>query len=531
MTEKQMRNYVRGLYKHKKIRDYQFRNAVSNLENLRDSDLLFYYFNMGKLHTAFGNAEDAVVYLEKTIKLKPDYAAAYYNLYKCYVKLDDIKMAQISFKKFLESSTADVNFEFVVNILNAINAIDNDFIEYLSGDFFVPYTSKIGYNNLEDNEELKNIYFEVLRAFNDRDYLMCLKKLEVMNSKINKMSYPMEVDTLISIIKCLKDKEIMYYSECLKDGKSIGISDEDYVNILLRLYNFGCYSEKSFLRRVEDVILNDSYVKGEIILDRISVLKEFRKYQDMINYLNGIVREKKAFSLLDKEKQDEFTARRLVAKNSYIKKQNEKSLLLYSILKEQFNLPICDYYIGKIMIRMKDFSRARECFLSYLEQGGVKTEKAYMFLAKIEKIKKNNSAAKSYIDKMYRIHEVFLREFEYLPENEYRKFKDGSYKVGDRNSGFLNETDLVKDSAMRIIKMSEEDFLEDKPLEVTDFYDVDIDGKLLIIRNLFRSGNIENANKLFAEVQQDCAPQDVSKIKQFERSKKVYMHQRRNNQT
>ena len=60
MTKQQMKKYVLKLYKYKKISDYQFRNAIGNLEQLRDSDLLFYYFNMGRLHTAFGDIEDAM---------------------------------------------------------------------------------------------------------------------------------------------------------------------------------------------------------------------------------------------------------------------------------------------------------------------------------------------------------------------------------------------------------------------------------------------------------------------------------------
>ena len=41
MTKQQMKKYVLKLYKYKKISDYQFRNAIGNLEQLRDSDLLW----------------------------------------------------------------------------------------------------------------------------------------------------------------------------------------------------------------------------------------------------------------------------------------------------------------------------------------------------------------------------------------------------------------------------------------------------------------------------------------------------------
>lgn len=371
---------------------------------------------MGKLHTLFGDEKTAISYLEKTIMLKPEHSSAYYNLYKCYVKLNNMKMAQDSFEKFLERNDKPVNFELVINIMNAINTIDRNFIEYIKEDYSVQYVPECGYNNLDDNEELKDIYFDVIKTFNTRDYLTCMKKLELMNTKINDISYPMEVDTLIQLVKILKNREIAHYSMCLEDEKYRDISNETYATILLHLYEQGCYSQKGLLNKIEEIIINDSYTKGELILDRISSLKDFKEYQDMIVYLRGIIREKEAFSNLEEDKQNEFVQKRKLAKTEYQKKHNDTSLDLYLALKEEYNLSICDYYIGKNMYKIGNFLKAREYFLSYLEQGGVKTEKAYMFLANIEKIKKNNSAAKHYTKLMHRVHDVFSREFEYLPE-------------------------------------------------------------------------------------------------------------------
>ena len=513
MTKQQMKKYVLKLYKYKKISDYQFRNAIGNLEQLRDSDLLFYYFNMGRLHTAFGDVEAAIFYLEKAIMLKPEHSKAYYNLYKCYVKKNDMKMAQINFEKFLETNKAPVNFEFIINIMKAINTIDNDFFGYLEGDFSVEYIYKFGYNNLEDNDELKNIYFEVLKNFNTRDYLTCIKKIKLMNYKINEISYPMEVDTLIQMVNFLKEKEIVNYRKFLEEDKYKGIANETYVNILFNLYKLGYYTTKNFLRKIEEIILDDSYIKGGMILDKISNVKEFESYQDMIRYLKGFVKEKEAFALLDEDKKEEFTLKRLAAKKQYIKKQNKDCLESYIALKNEFNLLICNYYIGKIMFRTGDFSEAKKYFLNYLEQGGVKTEKTYMFLAKIEKIKKNKAAAKNYIKMIYRVHDTFLREFEYLPKSQCKVMQKDDY------------LDIVKSNRMRTIKMKEEDFKENISLNIADFDSANLEGKLIIIRNLLCYGNVKTANKLLEKIQQECTPQESPKIKQFQKNKKLYMNQ------
>lgn len=161
MIEKRIKNYISSLFKNKKISCEQFRNAVNNLEKIRETNPLFYYLNMGKLYTSFGNPEEAIFYLEKMIELNPENPSTYYNLYKCYVKLNNIKMAQINLERFLERNKADVNFQLVIKIMNAINLIDKDILEYLEEDFSVEYTSTLGYNNLDDNTELKDIYFAV----------------------------------------------------------------------------------------------------------------------------------------------------------------------------------------------------------------------------------------------------------------------------------------------------------------------------------------------------------------------------------
>jgi len=522
MTEKQMKNYIFRLYKYKTISDIQFRNAVNNLERLRDSNLLFYYFNMGKLHTTFGSIEDAIYYLQKSIEIKPEHASAWYNLYKCYVRSNNIKMAQISFEKFLELNDVDVNFELVSNIMRATDLIDNDFNRYLEEDFSVECTSIFGYNNLDDNDELKAIYFDVLKSFNSRDYLTCLQKLDLMNFKINQIVYPVEVDTLIQAIKILKDKEIEHCRRYLIENKEKSTSDEMYANSLIRLYELGCYYADSILRKIEEVILSESHVKGSIIIDKISNLKDFEDYQDMIDYLKGIVKEKESFSSLEESKQEEFTSKRLVAENQYIERQNEVCLESYLALKEKFNLPVCDYYIGKVMFRMGKLSQAKEYFLSYLEQGGTKTEKTYMFLTRIEHVRKNRDASQGYQKKMNRIHEVFLRDFEYLTETQYRRSKKGGHTYSRTSA------DIVKNNRMRNIRMQEEDFIEGESLPVTDFYNVNVEGKLVIIKNLLRSRDVKTARKLLEEVQKECTPEERPKIKQFQKNQRIYMNQIRN---
>ena len=244
----------------------------------------------------------------------------------------------------------------------------------------------------------------------------------------------------------------------------------------------------------------------------------------LLHGASAVIIEKEAFSCLSEEEQADFTAKRLKAKGQYKRKQNEECLESYTSLKEEYGLVICDYYIAKVMFRMGMFSQSKEKFLSYLEQGGVKTEKAYMFLAKIERIKKNKGEAKRYVSKMHKIHRIFPRDFEYLSDKQYSKKK--RLKVEDDK---YDQHDDVKRKKSHNIRMSEDDFRNDDELGVVDFYDTDTDGKLSIIKGLLRSGEVKAANKLFNEVQRECAPEERGKVKQFDRNRKIYKNQKRSN--
>lgn len=320
MTERELKSYVLRLFKYKSISDKQFRNAVNNLEQLKDIDPKFYYFNMGKLHTAFGDVDQAIAYLGKMIMLDEHYAAAYYNLYKCYVKKNDMDMASHALKVFLANCKSDVNFEFATNLLKAITLVDADYLGYLKEDFKVSDDTRFGYNNLSDNEVIAKLYKEVIAAFNERNYVLCLQKLCLMNTKIGENNYPMEVDTLISLVKTLKEKETLKVSKMVRDEKLGNCSDEDYCKFYLRLVELGNVDEKSILRKIDEMLNNNSIGRARKMLNTISSSPRFTKYQDMIQYLEGVVREKIAFMMLDENRQQEFTKRRLKAKAMYKKK-------------------------------------------------------------------------------------------------------------------------------------------------------------------------------------------------------------------
>lgn len=522
MTNRELRGYVQRLYKYKSISDRQFSNAVNNLEQLRESDPYFYYFNMGKLHSLFGNPNEAISYLEQALILKPDNPTCYYNMYKCYVKNGNFNKAYDVLNGFVCYNEKEVDFSLPLDLLQTIKFLDMGYLTYLDNNLGVIPSNKCGFNDLSDNPELSRLYNEAIIAYNKKDFKGVLIKLQRMDFIIKERNYPMEVDTLISLVKTVKEKEANYYLNGLSEDKLKEVDYITYCNYYLRLYELGKYNQESFFRKIQEIIEIGALDSASYLLDEVSRKKDFEGYLDIVDYLCGFIREKKAFNNFSEDDQKEFTSKRLHAKSLYKKKLNQACLDEYTTLKDEYGLKICDYYIAKVMFRMGMFSQAKEKFLSYLEQGGVKTEKAYMFLAKIEKIQKNIPESKRYVKMMKKVHRVFPRDFEYLSDRLYGKKK--KVKIED---DIYDQHDEVKKKKSRNIKMDEDDFSRESDNGVLGFYDTNIDGKLSIIRGLYQTGHEVVANKLLEEVQRECAPEEKGKVLQFARNKKIYKNQNR----
>lgn len=518
MTERQLKWYIKNLFKYKTITPKQFMVAKDNLEKIKDSDQLFYYFYMGKLQTAFGNSELAIYYLKKAIELKPDKASIYYNLYKCYVKNSNIDEALKCLEEYFKYNNVGKNFDFTMQIIKTIQALDINYLAYLNSNLTVADAVIVGCNNLSDNEQLLEEYKLVIQSFNNRDYVTCLKRLHIMNSIINEINYPMEVDTLISLIRILKEKEVKSCKKALSDKCMENSSNECFSKFQIRLLEIDYYNPESFLRMAKELADAD-ICKAKSLLDDAYNHPKLSAYLDIIEYLYGIIRGKNEFLNLSEEKQVEFTTKRLKAKSLYKNKHDEQSLEEYCALKEDFKLSICDYYVGKIYFRKEEYNQAKECFLSYLEQGGIKTQKAYLFLGEIEKIQNNIPESRKYFGMNRRINNVF--DYNYVSNKSNKK------KVAIEED-IYDEYDVVKTRKSRRINMSVEGFANiDFEYDVQDFYEVGIRDKLNIIRGLLQNGNTKLANKLFEEVQRDCSKEERRIVQQFGRNRKIYKNQNR----
>ena len=226
--------------------------------------------------------------------------------------------------------------------------------------------------------------------------------------------------------------------------------------------------------------------------------------------MNNFIAERSRLSKLDDVVKDRFNELMKSAKESFRLNKNNEALLLFEEAYIISGYTVCEYYMAKCLFKMGRINEAKEYFELYLTHGGEKVDKCLLYMTGICDMRKWDS--KEYVTWMKQIHESFDRDYTYSP----RKAKD--------RDGF----DRRKHRMSKKIVFSEDDF-KDRSLAVEDYYDTDVDGKLSIIKNLFRSGNALVANKLLDELNKSCSSEEKGKVLQIIRNKKIYMNQRTSN--
>lgn len=111
------------------------------------------------------------------------------------------------------------------------------------------------------------------------------------------------------------------------------------------------------------------------------------------------------------------------------------------------------------------------------------------------------------------IHEAFDRDYHFNP----RKY--------DKKSSQDDDFDRHKHRMSKKLIFTVEDF-DRESCNVEDYYECDTDGKLRIIRNLFRNGKSDVVNKLLEELNKTCSKEEKGKVLQMFRNKKLYANQR-----
>ena len=507
MKKKDLDKILRNVFRFKTLNDHKRNTVMMGLEEFRESDPLYYYKNVGKLCTLFGPVDMAIEHLNVAKELDEKSPSIYYNLYKCHVKRKDFNTAFMNLYNCVQVDEGIHNFDLPMMMLSSLVDMDLDFDEYLNGDYSVEKSNSLCFNQINDSKLLV-MYNDLVDAFNRRDYGLVLRKLGAMKGHIENIKYPMEVDTLMGITRGLISKEKQKYNEILNSDCLDSMDIDEYISFVQGLLKTGNVSINKVFIHLEKMA-KENPDKCEEFVNIISSLDEFKDKEFEFNYLRGLISEKKNVNELDPEVMANYFQLMFDGKELLRKRRFDDALRTFEEAYSVSGLNICNYYIGKTLFLMRKLGPAKGYFEKYLEVGGEKSDKAYLYIIGICDMRKWNN--KAYVRSMLRIHSLFERTYKYVsrsvhnPEDDFDKKK---FKESKR------------------LEFSVEEFTSSN-LSVDDYYDVDTDGKLKIIRELFRSGKSDVANKLLEELNKTCDKKDKAKVLQMIRNKKIFANQNR----
>lgn len=392
-------------------------------------------------------------------------------------------------------------------MLSSLVDMDLDFDEYLNGDYSVEKSNSLCFNQIND-PKLLAMYNDLVDAFNRRDYGLVLRKLGAMKGHIENIKYPMEVDTLMGVVRGLISKEKQKYKEIFNSDCLDSMDIDEYISFVQGLLKTGNVSISKVFIHLEKMA-KENPDKCEEFINIISSLDEFKDKEFEFNYLRGLICEKKNVNELEPEVMANYFQLMFDGKELLRKRRFDDALRTFEEAYSVSGLNICNYYIGKTLFLMSKIGPAKGYFEKYLEVGGEKSDKAYLYIIGICDMRKWNN--KEYVRNMLRIHSSFERNYKYVPRSVHNPEDD---------------FDKKKFKESKRLEFSVEEFTSSN-LSVDNYYDVDTDGKLKIIRELFKSGKSDVANKLLEELNKTCDKKDKAKVLQMIRNKKIFSNQNR----
>ena len=462
---------------------------------------------MGKFICKFGDAKMAIPYLlcAKELECVDKHKfeeSIYYNLYKCYVKLEDYKNTFMSLYTCKELSADKGDLSLALNMLASITDMEKDFDFFINYDY-IAENNKLFYKDLY-NSYYCGLYKSIVESFNAKDYEKILEDLNLLKFSVDNSKYPIVVDSLVLLGTTLKQKKEKQYLNILENNEENELSLDRYLEIARELLESGM-PIKSFFVDIEKYIKTD-LEKAQAIYDLICSMV-FPYYDVEKEYLKNAIREQKESQSLPESIALEYDKLKDLADKAFLQ---GNFILAEEKYREAFSismLSISNYYIGKVLFKQGKISQAKKYFDNYLLNGGSNYDKCLLYLSSINHVFKRDALAKKQVRLMERLNDSFERDF------NYKGFGSSySSKCRDVNPEF----DQYKNSVSKHIDMKEEDFVsEEDEFSVEDFYDCDLDCRLSIVRSCLRHGHTDNANHLLDNIGLVYNFEDIDKVNQF----------------
>lgn len=356
--------------------------------------------------------------------------------------------------------------------------------------------------DMVNNKEMLDLYKELVMLVNHKDFIGASKKALQLDSMAQANKYCVEFYSLVNLLKCCDKHKRQVINDNLNDiykDLKVAVDNKDVCKIFSILHDIRHTSVKDNKLLIQGIYI---LIENNFLEESMSLIEDInfsKSYKEQIKILSKMLREQLFLLNLSEEELSVYDDAISMGRYYYQMDDYSKAYDTYTWGSYITNAPIFNYYIGKILYKMHRYKEARDYFLKYVEIGGSKLDKAYLYLSKIFEKYGNKKKSVHYSRYVDYCNDVMNKEFDFVSP-----FDDSI------------EQDVDKIRAQKKDNIGEEYFGEDK-LEDLEHY----------VR-LIKKGKRSEANLFLESLKktQDKTNNQKLVLRIIDRNKKLYEQKR-----
>lgn len=403
--------------------EYEIKNAINQLENIYDIDDYNLCIILNKLYLKNKNYLKSLNFLNELKTRYKNNLSIYYYIFITNIYLDDYNEALLNLNICnSEDKIGETNNTVIYFLLNILTD---------SSETKIIKNEKIRKIQIYD-KDLLDTYYIFIDLLEKNNYEKALDKL-IECKNISRINFETEINLLKKVIvKKEQEKDKLILNTIAKKNYFLKNNDiNSFIKTIYILLDNGYGSYDYYLNDVNYLINYDLNISLELLK------KVKNKYHLENNYKVKYLENK------INEKNNSYTEieQYFINKGKKSCKINDfkYALVTYYTALEVTNNNVFNYYLGKILFKLKDYKSSEYYLNRYMLTGAQKYSKSLLYLYFIAKIEKKNG--NEYKNRLIKI-------------NDYENI---SYEFCCKEFGYAKRIDKSKAIISRI-NMTEEEF-------------------------------------------------------------------------
>lgn len=342
------------------------------IEDIRADEII------AKIHYLLGEYELSNDYYRFMLSIKPNTPKYYLGIYKNYVALGDIDNILISLE------------DYKVSLSDSVKNFDTRLIETLltyaktgkKADIWNSYK----YMYFDVDAYSKDDYFQLCMAVNREDFVSAMEYAKKLEEYVRSNDKHVEFFTLINLLKMcesIRRKKIKDNIDALYRDLKVAVDNKDTISIYKLLSDLKLFSVKNSKLIVQSIYI---LIENNFLVESTRFIEEFRfnkGFKEQIKVLRKRINEELFLLNLSDEEFEVYEDAIELGRYYYRTGDLVQAMDAYTWGLYVTEAPIFNYYIGKIFYKQNRLKEAREYLLKYVEVGGSKLDKAYLYLSKV----------------------------------------------------------------------------------------------------------------------------------------------------